>query len=77
MNTIELHKNKKLMAAPVHLAGTLLRSAFAAVCAGGICFAVIHFLNLNILVKSILGMILALSFYIIPILPEIKLLKRF
>ena len=73
----QLHKNKKLMAAPVHLAGTLMRSAFAAVCAGGICFAVINFLNLNILVKSILGMILALSFYIIPILPEIKLLKRF
>ena len=59
------------------LRNTLLRSIPGAAAAGGICFAVMNFLIMNNLVKSIVGMVAALAFYCIIILPEIKLLRRF
>lgn len=73
----KLFSGKELLSAPVRIGKTLLRSLIGAAAAGGICFAVMTFLNLNILVKSILGMIAALAFYVVIIIPELKLLKRF
>lgn len=66
-----------LLAAPADIRPTLLRTVPGAAAAGGICFGIMAFPNLNILVKSILGMGLALLFYCIVIIPEIKMLKRF
>ena len=59
------------------LRNRLLQLGIMLAAAGGICFGIMAFPNLNILVKSILGMGLALLFYCIVIIPEIKMLKRF
>ena len=72
-----LLSGKEILSAPVRLRTTLLRTVPGAAAAGGICFAVMTFLNLNILVKSILGMMLSAAFYAAVIIPELKLLKRF
>ena len=56
---------------------TIIHSVLGAAAAGGICFAAMSCLNLNILVKSILGMVVSLFVYLAAIIPEIKLLKRF
>ncbi|MBQ6510176.1 MAG: hypothetical protein IJI07_11935 [Flexilinea sp.] len=72
-----LLSGKEILPAPANLRSTLLRTAPGAAAAGGICFAVMTFLNLNILVKSILGMILGTALYAAVIIPELKLLKRF
>ena len=72
-----LFSGKDLLSAPISLKGTLLRALPAAAAAAGICFAVMTFLNINILVKSILGMILSAAVYLAAVIPEIKLLKRF
>ena len=72
-----LFPGKDFLPAPISLKTTALRSVLGAAAAGGICFAFMTFLNFNILVKSILGMMVSLSVYLISIIPEIKLLKRF
>ncbi len=74
---MKLFSGKKILSAPLMLRSTLLRTVPGAAAAGGICFAVMTFLNLNILVKSILGMAAAAVFYAAVIIPELKLLKRF
>ncbi len=73
----KLISGKEFLPAPVDLSPTFLRAIIGAAVAGGICFAVMTFLNLNILVKSILGMMVSALFYAAVILPELKLLKRF
>ncbi len=73
----KLLPGKKILSAPVDMRNTFLRSIIGAAAAGGICFAVMTFLNINILVKSILGMIVSMFVYFAAIIPELKLLKRF
>lgn len=73
----KLLSGRPFLSAPADVRGTLLRAVPGAAASGGICFAVMNCFNLNILVKSILGMAAALIFYLICILPEIRLLKRF
>lgn len=72
-----LFSGKPFLPAPIDLRKTLLRSVPGAMAAGGICFAVMNIPNINNLVKSIMGMILAMLFYCAIIFPELKLLKRF
>ena len=72
-----LFSNRPVLNAPIDLRGTLLRCVPGAAAAGGICFVLMSIPNGNILVKSMLGMCLALLFYCIVIIPELKLLKRF
>lgn len=72
-----LFTNKPFHNAPLDLRGTLLRCVPGACAAGGICFGLMSIPNGNILVKSMLGMCLALLFYSAVIIPELKLLKQF
>ena len=72
-----LTAGKEFLPAAPDMRKTLLRAIPSAAAAGGICFAVMSIPNINILVKSILGMCAALFFYCITIIPEIKLLKDF
>ncbi len=71
------HSKVKTAPAPIHVWGTVLRSALGALFAGGICFAVIRFLPAGALIASIAGMILAMCVYIPCVIPELKLLKSF
>ena len=73
----KLFSGRKFLSAPIDLRSTLMLSAIGAAMAGGICFAVMTCLNLNILVKSILGMIVSAVMYAAVIVPELKLLKKF
>ncbi len=73
----KLFSGRQFLSAPVSLQSTFFRSIIGAAAAGGICFAVMTFLNLNILVKSILGMIVSMTVYAAVIIPELRLLKRF
>ena len=73
----QLIKGKEFLSAKTNLTKTLLRSLPGAAAAGGICFAVMSIPNVNILVKSILGMCIALLLYCVAITPELKLLKKF
>ena len=68
---------RDFLPAKADLKNTLVRSCAGAILSGGICFAVMKLFNFNILVKSILAMVLALIVFIIFVIPELKLLKRF
>ena len=72
-----IFSKKTFYSAAPNLGGTLLRCIPGSAIAGGICFGIMSIPNGNILVKSILGMCLAMLFYCIVIIPEIRLLKRF
>ncbi len=72
-----LLSGKEFLPAKINIRSTTIRSFLGGLAAGGICFLFISFLNFNILVKSILGMGFSLFIYMIFIIPEIKLLKRF
>lgn len=63
----------------IHMGKTLLRSLLGALASAAVCICLIHFApeSLNILVKSIVGMILGLFVYLLFILPELKILKKF
>lgn len=70
-------KGEGFLPAKTNLTKTLLRALPGAAAAGGICFAVMSIPNINILVKSILGMCSALILYCAVINPELKLLRKF
>lgn len=67
------------MAAKVIFGNTILRSGIGALFSGLVCYMLMssHIENLNILVKSVFGMTLAIIIYIPFILPEIKILRHF
>jgi len=67
------------MAARTFLGNTILRSGIGALVSGLVCYVLMgsHFGNLNILVKSLIGMALAIITYIPFILPELKILRHF
>ncbi len=67
------------LSAQVRVGGTFWRTLAGAVLSGLLCLGVMtsNFIQADILVKSIIGMILAGLFYAVFILPEIKILKKF
>ncbi|MHC1771571.1 MAG: murein biosynthesis integral membrane protein MurJ [Flexilinea sp.] len=67
------------LSAKIGLGKTTLRAGVGALVSGAICYAVTvcHNGNPDILVKSFIGMALAVIIYIPFILPEIKLLRQF
>lgn len=71
------HKAVKTAPAPIDIWGTVLRAALGALCAGGVCFAMIRFLPAGALAASIAGMISATCVFIPFVIPELKLLKSF
>lgn len=72
-----LFSGKKFLPVKISIRGTIVRAAVGAAAAAGICFAMMTCLKLNILVKSILGMIVSGCSYLLFVIPEIKILKRF
>lgn len=71
-----LISKREILSASPNLRNTFLRCFPGSILAGGICFGFMSIPNINILVKSFLGMFFALIIYCLLIIPEIKLLKR-
>jgi len=72
-----LISGKRFLSAAPNVRSTLFRSLPAAALSGVICFFIMSIPNINILVKSFVGMFAAFIIYCIAIIPELKLIKHF